>query len=80
MNRLLLIMIEGAPSSWHLAAGEVRERIVALDPADADLVQVWAIYRDHTQTHDVTEDYAADIAALAKTVVLPDFLRLARAI
>ena len=50
LSRLLLITYEGAPRSWHTTAGETRDEILKLAAEDADLVDVWAIYRDHRET------------------------------
>jgi hypothetical protein len=80
MNRLLVIHFEGAPSSWHVTAGEVIERIATFDPDDVDRLQVWAVYREHEATHEVTSDFAGDLLRLKRGAIpLPDFLKLARA-
>lgn len=80
LARLLIIHREGAPHSWYATAGEVRERIAKFEPEDADLLQVWAVTHDRDPAVEVTGDFAADLLRLKRRpLLIPDFLKLARA-
>lgn len=81
LSRLLLIHLEGFPHSWHVTAGEVRQRILRFEPEDADAIQVFAVTHDRDPAHEVTAQFTGEIGMLRQRAIpLPDFLKLARAI
>lgn len=64
MQRVFVLLYEGAPSSLCVTEGHVREHIAAFAPRDADSIDVWTIYQDKRLTRDVSQEFAEDIQAL----------------